>query len=98
MPTPVMLALLILILPLGAFAIEILHALFTRRMPGWSDKLSTGAMFMSLGMSLYLLATEVLGHEHGIEHAHAWSVPWMSFGGTTRSSWRSPCWSTISRS
>jgi NADH-quinone oxidoreductase subunit L len=82
MPQPVLLALLILALPLGAFAIEIAHALVTRRMPSWSDKLSTATMFGALGISLYLLFTEVLGGPHGIENAFQWSTAWMSIGGS----------------
>ena len=61
MPQPVQLALIVLALPLGAWAIEILHALIFRRLPSWSDKLSTLAMFGSLGISVYLLVTQVLG-------------------------------------
>jgi NADH-quinone oxidoreductase subunit L len=83
MPQPVQLALIVLLLPLGAFAIELLHALFLRRMPSWSDKLSTAAMFGSLGISLYLLATQVLAHPHGIEDAAQWSMPWMQIGSST---------------
>jgi NADH-quinone oxidoreductase subunit L len=78
-----MLALVILALPLAAFAIEMLYALFTRRMPAWSDKLSTVAMFGSLGISIYLLFTQVIGHEHGIESAFQWSMPWLHVGSGT---------------
>jgi NADH-quinone oxidoreductase subunit L len=80
MPQPVQLALIVLLLPLGAFAIELLHALFFRRMPSWSDKLSTLAMFGSLGISVFMLFTEVLAHPHGIENAAQWSMPWMAIG------------------
>jgi NADH-quinone oxidoreductase subunit L len=81
MPQTVQLALIVLALPLFAFAIELLHALFTRRMPEWSDKLSTLAMFGSLGISLYMLFTQVLAHPHGIEQAAQWAMPWMNIGG-----------------
>ena len=83
MPQPVMLALVVLALPLGAFAIEFLHAFVTRRMPSWSDKLSTLAMFGALCISLYLMFTQVLGHPHGIERAYQWSMPWMNIGSST---------------
>ena len=81
MERPIFLALLIVALPLGAFAIEILHALIFRRMAKWNDKLSMAAMFTALGCALYLLFTEVLAHPHGIEKAYMGSVPWISFGG-----------------
>ncbi len=83
MPTPVKLALLVMLLPLGAFALELLHALFTRRMPAWADKLSTAVMVTALGTSLYLLFTEVLAHPHGIEKAHLWATSWMNFGSSS---------------
>lgn len=67
MDRPILLAILIVALPLGAFAIEVLYALLFRRMAKWNDKLSMAAMFAALGCSLYLLFTEVLAHPHGIE-------------------------------
>jgi NADH-quinone oxidoreductase subunit L len=83
MPQAVQLALVVLLLPLGAFTIELLHALVFRRLPSWSDKLSTVAMFGSLAISVYLLFTQVIGHPHGIENAAQWSMPWMNIGAMT---------------
>ena len=81
MDKPIFLALLITGLPLGAFAIELLYALFRRRMPGWNHLLSTAAMFASLGCAGYLLFTEVLGRPHGIEKAYHAFFPWISITG-----------------
>ena len=79
MPTPVLLALLIVALPLGAWAIEILHALVTRRMPAWSDKLSVAAIGGSLGLSIWMLFSLVMPGE-GIAEPFSWTCTWIDFG------------------
>jgi NADH-quinone oxidoreductase subunit L len=81
MPQPIYLALVVAALPLCAFAIELLYALFARRMPKWNHVLSTAAIFAALGCSAYLLFTEVLGRPHGIQPAYAASFPWIFVSG-----------------
>jgi NADH-quinone oxidoreductase subunit L len=69
-------ALWILLLPLAAFAIQIL---FGRRLPRQGDWLPTGAMFVCMMLSLWLFVTRVLASPAGMEPV-AWSREWWAVG------------------
>ena len=79
MPTPVLLSLLIVALPLFAWAVSFLHAFARRRLPGWTDKSATAAILISLGISLYLFFGYVLPHG-GIQTPYRWSCEWLRIG------------------
>lgn len=78
MQTPVLLAFLIVLLPFAAWLVEFGYAFGRRRLPDWADKLSTAAILGSMGLSVYLLFTEVLFT--GIETPYSWSTTWFSIG------------------
>jgi NADH-quinone oxidoreductase subunit L len=73
---PVTIALVILALPLVAFAVQIL---FGWRLPRQGDWLPTLAMFAGFGLASYLFATGVLFHENGMAPAFR-SWEWVRFG------------------
>ncbi len=75
MPTPVLLSLLVVALPLAAWTVAFGHAFVKRRLPAWNDKAATGAILGSLGISLYLFFGYVLPHG-GIAEPYRWSINW----------------------
>ncbi|MCA9321519.1 MAG: NADH-quinone oxidoreductase subunit L, partial [Planctomycetes bacterium] len=78
--TPILLALLITALPLGAFVIQVF---FGRFLPRQGDWLPTSAVATGLAMSVYLLITEVFGSTHGITDPYFWEMNWLTLGQTT---------------
>ena len=59
MSNQVLIALIIVALPVTAWLVEFMIAAFTRKLPSWSDKLSTGAILGSLGLSIWLFISAI---------------------------------------
>ena len=76
MPTEILLAVIVLLLPLVAFAIQILVG---KRLPRGGDWVSLSAIFAGLGISTYLFVTRMLlsGDPHLAYH---WSARWIELG------------------
>ncbi|MBM3324049.1 MAG: NADH-quinone oxidoreductase subunit L [Calditrichaeota bacterium] len=76
MPTEIVLAVIVLLLPLLAFAIQIFVG---KRLPRGGDWVSLSAIFAGLGISIYLFVTRMLAG--GDPHlAYHWSVRWIELG------------------
>ncbi|MFH1010163.1 MAG: NADH-quinone oxidoreductase subunit L, partial [bacterium] len=76
MPTEIVLAVIVLLLPLLAFAIQIFVG---KRLPRGGDWVSLSAIFAGLAISIYLFVTRMLAG--GDPHlAYHWSARWIELG------------------
>jgi NADH-quinone oxidoreductase subunit L len=76
MPIEILLAIVVLLLPLAAFAIQIFVG---KRLPRGGDWVSLSAIFAGLAISIYLFVTRML--VSGDPHlAYQWSARWIELG------------------
>jgi NADH-quinone oxidoreductase subunit L len=76
MPTEILLAVIVLLLPLVAFAIQVLVG---KRLPRGGDWVSLSAIFAGLGISTYLFVTRML-LSGDPNLAYHWSARWIELG------------------
>jgi NADH-quinone oxidoreductase subunit L len=76
MPTEILLAVIVLLLPLLAFAIQIFVG---KRLPRGGDWVSLSAIFAGLAISIYLFATRMLASGNP-QLAYHWSARWIELG------------------
>ncbi len=76
MPTEILLAIIVLLLPLAAFAVQIFIG---KRLPRGGDWVSLSAIFAGLGISTYLFVTRMLASGDP-DLSYHWSARWIELG------------------